>query len=472
MNNAFKINVVKMFYPLIVLMLAQCLASAQPVWQTKQMIAGRSIVKDAKQKNRFYYGPGALRLTTDKEDKPVFQLVAMRYTGTTLTNDKEEKRFTNLLMFSVTMEAMTAALLKEIKTTLPANAILGPLPIRHLESVIVSGVGTPGNDTDRMRKHTGSQQDGGEAPGVYWTERTFTVPLDNHDAQILWDQVENGRLVMSLNYAFYANMLVFQEESLQVSGDSAFVHTMTDAVENIQRDTDMVSQVVLGDVLNISIDPKKYPELLKKIDINAASIPPAYAAFEVKCYDFELGIRPDIAFKTVEIEGESVTGVPVKTKVKFSSKQPDITGKFASFPYPVKLDKPIRFRIVETPFETEPITGTWKTMEQFSNLIDASTQQKKNPLAKRCIDLEILPEYMADKNLNEAVVHLVYQYEGKQQIKSLTFNKADAHFFDSTCITFEQEIPIKYMVAKKYADGRKTKGILKATGKDDYILVR
>jgi hypothetical protein len=445
---------------------------AQPLYNSKQTIEGRDVYKDIKAKNKYYYAPGPLSLSTDKDDRPVFQLLSMRYTGSGLTNDRDEKRFTNLLLFSVRMEALTTERKQAIKAALPAGAQLQPLPIRHLEAVVVSGVGKPGTDEGRMRKHATSQQDNPDAPGEYWTERSFTLPLDNHDAQILWDQVENGRLIVSLNYAFYANLLQIQAETLEVSGDSAFVQQMTDAVSQIERDTPTVSCTVRANALEIGIDAKKYPELLKKIDINETSIPPAYAAFEVKCFDFNLGVRPDIAFKTVEIEGESVTGTPVRTKTKFSYKQPDIITRYASFPYAVRMDRPIRYRVVETPFESDPKPAQWKVMEQFSNLIDASSLQKKNPLSTRCIDAEILPEYMADKNLEAATVHIVFQFAGQKRLQSIVFNKENAQFFGSTCITFDQGTAVQYMVARKFKDGRKTKGILRNIGKDDYVLVR
>ncbi|MBK9492484.1 MAG: hypothetical protein IPO07_29595 [Haliscomenobacter sp.] len=46
--------------------------------------------------------PRQARTQTDADGKPVFQLISMRYTGTQLTGDKAEKRFTNLLQFSIT----------------------------------------------------------------------------------------------------------------------------------------------------------------------------------------------------------------------------------------------------------------------------------------------------------------------------------------------------------------------------------
>ncbi len=336
MNTLFK-----WIIPMLAL-LHHTTTGAQPMWGTQTTVAGRLVVKDLHIPNKYYYGPGKLSLTTDAAGKPVFQLVSIRYTGTNLTNDFKEKRFTNLLIFGVTMEPLSAATKNLIRKTLalPAHAELSPLPIRHLSSTVVSGVGKNNHDDRRWRKQTSAEQENDTAPGVFWTERTFTMALDNHEAQILLDQYANGRLAVTLNYTFFANVMKVQDEKMEVSGDSVFIETMKDAAE-MQRDTQQVSEAVLSDALNITIDVAKYPDALKKIDINEQSIPPAYAALEVKCYDFSMGVRPDLTIKTVEIEGTSVVGTPVLIKTRFYKKQPDLTTRHVSFTYAILLDKPI-----------------------------------------------------------------------------------------------------------------------------------
>ena len=447
---------------------------AQPDWTSRTEVNGRQIFKDGKIKNKFYYGPGKLSLSTDSDGKPVFQLVSIRYTGTQLTNDRNEKRFTNILNFGVTMEPMTAAAKAAIKKAinLPAGAELTPLPIRHLAATIVSGLGKGSDKDDVIRKQAGSDQSADTGPGVFWTERTFTVSLDNHEAQILHEQYKNGAIAVSLNYTFYANVLKIEEETIQISGDSVMVESLTNEIGEMARDTELVSQPVLGDALSISIAVAKYPDCIRKIDVNEQSIPPAYAALEIKCFDFAVDSRPDLSMKTVEIEATSVTNVPVLIKTKFFKKQPDITGKFVSFPYAVFLDKPIRYRVKESDLDGESTYSPWTVMEKNTNLIDITTPQKKNPVKKRSIDVEVLPEIFLDKNIKEFRVHFTYMYGGKPEVKTLIFNKDNSEYFKNATVIFESDYPMRYLVSRVYEDGKKTRGVPRSVGTDDYILIK
>ncbi|MCC6280541.1 MAG: hypothetical protein IT262_08075 [Saprospiraceae bacterium] len=462
------------FIVLLLLLAGYNTLAAQPLWSTKQQVGERVVFKDDKVRNKYYYGPGKLFLSTDRDGKPVFQLIAMRYTGTGLAGTKGEKRFTNLLQFSVSMKPVSTAELESLRKELklPASAQLSPLPIRHLESVIVSGVGRPGaDDSGRIRKQTGSQDQGDTAPGVYWTERTFTVPLENHEAQILWDQQVNGRVAISLNYAFYANVLQYDAQDIKITGDSALVENLKGGIGEITQDTVLSSEIVSGDVLNIVVDAEKYPDVFKKIDINENSIPPAYAALEVKCFDFSLDVRPDLAFKSVEIEGTSVTGQPVLVKTKFSQKLPDVTNKFVSFPYALRMDRPLRYRVVEVPYDGDRYQGAWMQIESGANLVDATTPQKENPVDKFCLDIEITPEYMEENAVLEASVHFLFQYEGRERTQTLSLSQAEGVWFKNICVIYDKEKPLRYFITKKYKDGRTGKGFIRGMPKDGYVLI-
>lgn len=468
-----KCLVIRVFTLTALLLTGFAVLQAQPNYESKTEVNGRQIFRDGKIKNKYYYGPGKLSLSTDSDGKPVFQLVTIRYTGTQITNDRNEKRFTNILNFGVTMEPMTAAAKAGIKKSmnLPAAAELTPLPIRHLAATIVSGLGK-GSDQDVIRKQAGSDQPSDTGPGIFWTERTFTVSLDNHEAQILHEQYKNGAIAVSLNYTFYANVLKIEEEIVQISGDSVMVESLNNEIGEMQRDTQLVSYPVLGDALSISIDVTKFPDAIRKIDVNEQSIPPAYAALEVKCFDFAVDSRPDLSMKTVEIEAQSVTNVPVVIKTKFFKKQPDITGKFVSFPYAVFLDKPIRYRVNESDLDGESTYSPWTVLEQNANLIDITTPQKKNPVKKRSVDVEVLPEVFSDKNIKEFRVHFTYIYGGKPEVKSLIFNKEDTEYFKNITVVFESDYPMRYLVSRVYENGKKTRGIPRAVGTDDYILIK
>ncbi|MBK9492483.1 MAG: hypothetical protein IPO07_29590 [Haliscomenobacter sp.] len=79
------------------------------------------------------------------------------------------------------------------------------MPIRNMEAVIVSGVGDGIADAELHKREVHAEANDGKS--VLWSERSFVMPLDNYEAQILWDQYKNGRLAVSLNYAFFADVM-------------------------------------------------------------------------------------------------------------------------------------------------------------------------------------------------------------------------------------------------------------------------
>jgi hypothetical protein len=207
-----------------------------------------------------------------------------------------------------------------------------------MEAIIVSGVGD-GMSENKLYKKAQVQSESNDGKGVVWSERSFVMPLDNHEAQILWDQYKNGRLAVSLNYAFYADVLRINDEELKINGDSAFVETMKNAAGELERDTVESLEAVASDVLDIAIDLNQWPNALKQIDINENSIPPAYPSLEVKCFDFSYDIRPDLSYKRIFVEGTSVNGQPVQEKIKFSRGARDITTQYLAFRYALLMTR-------------------------------------------------------------------------------------------------------------------------------------
>jgi hypothetical protein len=447
-------------------------AMGQPLWNSRKAIGSQVIIQDIKQKNKFYYTPHKLELSKDPEGKPLFKLISMRYTGTQLRGDKAEKRFTNLLQFSVTMPAFTSQELKEMAAMfqLPTSALLVPMPIRNTEAVIVSGVGE-GMDDGKLHKRVEVQSETNNGKAVFWSERNFVIPMDNYEAQILWDQYKNGRIAVHLNYAYFADIISINEEELKIMGDSAFVESVKNEVGDFERDTVESLEVVASDALEITIDISKYPDALKQIDINENSIPPAYPSLEVKCFDFSYDIRPDLAYKRIFLEATSVNGQTVQEKIKFAKGTRDITTQFVSFRYAVRMDRPIRYKIIEGGTDGEEVSGNWIQMEQFSNLIDATTQQKINQMTRHCADVEVLTEIFNDENLQQVSVHFLFVASGKSCSQRLDFRKDDAAMVKTKCITHDLAQPVKYFVIMEYVAGKKSRGLLKTLASDGYVLV-
>jgi hypothetical protein len=457
------------------LLLALCLlaqAAAQPLWNEKKMVGSTVVFPDIKVKNKYYYGPRPLELSRDPEGKPLFQLTSMRYTGRQLTGDKAEKRFTNLLQWSVTLPPTRAEDLKALSEALhlPANANLQPLPIRNLEATLVSGVGE-GLGDDRLVKRASMQSEENNGKSVYWTARNFVMPLDNAEAQLLADQFKNGRIAVSLNYAFFADVQKITEETLELKGDSAFVAAMQNAAGELQRDTVDALEVAYSNVLDIGIDAAQYPAALKQIDLNENAIPPAYPSLEVKCYDFVLGTRPDLAYKRVFVEGTSVNGQPVQEKIKFSKGQRDLSTQYVSFRYALRMDKPLRYKVVEGGTDAEETSGSWITLEQFTNLIDASTTQKKGAIRQRCLEVEVLEACFSETSTQQIKVIFLYTLYGKQLAQSIDFQANDEMLLKPICLTHDAGQPLRYVVSRQGKSGTGRRSIVRTVAVDDYVLV-
>ncbi|AEE49557.1 hypothetical protein Halhy_1668 [Haliscomenobacter hydrossis DSM 1100] len=461
----------KSVFLILILLGVNLTGKSQALWSTKRQVNDLYVFQDIFQKNKYYYSPSKLQLSLDAEGKPKFQLISMRYTGTQLTGDRAEKRFTNLLQFSLALTPISNEDLQNIRTQLglTARAQLLPIAIQNMDIMIISGV-TEGLSEAKWRKRASTQTETASDNGVFWNERSFVLPLGNNEAQLLWDQYENGRVALSVNYAFYAPVVQVTDEQISVVGDSVLVKKLTNKLGQIERDTLESNELIKADAINIMVDVVKYPDALKQIDINENSVPPAYPSVEVKCYDFALATRPDLAFKRVYIQGTSVNGQQVEEKIKFSSGERDITTQFVAFRYAVRMDLPIRYKIIEHTFDGSSHESVWVMMPQLSNLIDASTLQKKNPLKQRCIDVELLPEVLAAKNIVELKVHFTYKLYQKTQVQTLSFSADEA--LKSICLTHEKELPLQYYLTRKYADGHQDKSLLRSVSTDDYLLLK
>lgn len=453
--------------------LGQLPCFAQPLLSSKQRFNEVAVFRDLIQKNKYYYGPQKLQLKFDADGRPQLQLLSIRYTGVQLTGDRGEKRFTNLLQFALVLPPTEAAELKQIRDQLrlPANAVLQPLTIRNVDVVLISGV-LGGLGEKGMRKRAETQSEGNSDRGVSWTERNFVLPLSNAEAQILWDQYEQGLLALSVNYAFYADVVQIPEDKITVTGDAKGVKDLKNQINELPADTLASTELFDADAFDVTIDVQKFPDALKKIDINESSIPPAYPSLSVKCYDFEMDTRPDLAFKRVFVQATSINGQPVEERVKFTNAKDATSTQYIAFKYAVRLDVPMRYKILEYGFDGSSHESAWMLMKPFANLVDATTPQTNNPLLKRCIDIEILPDNMAKDSVEETIVNFVYSFSGKPRINTLVFNKAkDRNFVKSICLAFEVEKPLQYFVTRKYLNGRKEKGYPRQVPQEDYLLI-
>jgi len=278
-----RIRLLGLVFCLVVSVLAS--VSAQPVLSTKRTLFGYNIFQDYKNKPLFYYSPPDIVLKKSSDDSPQFTLLQMRYTGTHLYSDKDFKGFLNILQLSVNMETITSDAFGKIKQALGRYADLRPLPIRKFNGELIIPIGDAAAANEKYRKVSANGVDAvGEPTGnTFWSERTFTIRLENHESQLLWNQVETGKLGISFSYSFYADAIP------GVVGDMRYSGTRREFVEGMEEelppgpvyDSTTNTYLVKANTFPIYINVEQYPQCLKKIDINE-ELPLAYASFEVR----------------------------------------------------------------------------------------------------------------------------------------------------------------------------------------------
>jgi hypothetical protein len=417
---------------------------AQPLAKPLLRYEEHTIYPDQQNDHLYYYSPANLQLATESDGQPRFQLLQMRYTGTAATGDQGETRFMNLVQFTVNLPELDRLTLREIKEKVgDTNGIFRPLPIQNIEGFLVSGVGQSDGRYQRIGS-TGSLQAvgrrGESSRYSFWTERTFTLRLENHEAQLLWKQVEEGNLSVSFGYAFYANLLTPYDASGEITGPGQEVRQanedLEETLQNARPDTLPVLQAIKSDAFPIYIDTEQWPNATRQLDINQG-IPPGYAMLEVRCYDFSDQLRPELAIKSVEIEATSVNGRPITLPPqRFMQSQPDISSVPIQFPYAVLMAEPYRFRVTEYTLAGEKIVRGWETRNNWSRSLDITSQEANRTITRANIDLEaslsgsrmqqvrvifnirqfgkktqVNQEFTTDQTLPLQTVHLVYDKE-------------------------------------------------------------
>ncbi|MFZ2899973.1 MAG: hypothetical protein WA004_15205 [Saprospiraceae bacterium] len=443
---------------------------AQPVLPSKREVAGLSIYRDMNNKNLYYYAPGKLRMATDKFGKPGFQLVQLRYTGTGASGDQGEKRFLNIVQVIIWMEQFEGSQLKAAQNQLGGQKIiLQPMPVRNIDAFLVMPMGDTGNCYISVGKAGGLED--ADADGGYWIEKVFTVRLENHEAQLLWDQVEKGRLAVSLAYAFYADAISDPEGSYKVSGDFKEVGELKEELDQlVQPDSTPVLQAFSSGAFPIEVDPKVWPDLMRKVDINDEA-PPAWGVLEVRCYDFSNDLRPDLGMKAIEIEASGVTDEPVRiTGKRFLSSRPDQTCLQIKFPYAVKLSKPYRYRILEYTAEGERREFPWITRNSWAGVLDITTPHDQIHLTLRELEVELAPDVFERTHASEIQVDFTFMQENEIKVLKLVWKPNDGQMLKTLRFYSDKGQFVQYCV-KWIIGEERYRSVKRGVGVDDYVYV-
>jgi hypothetical protein len=340
------------------------------------------VAADDRREGLYYFLPGELRLDSDPEGEPGLHLLQLRYLGTRAAGDQGAEVFRSLLSVRVIMDGPQPSAVEEARQALAARsprgqAELRPLPVARIEAALVyAPLGKPESVLPTGYFESGDGATEGR-PGSYWRERTYTVRLEPHDAQLVWGALHEQQVVVSLGYAFFALGVASDTPLATLTGSPALVRELED---RLRRDEGASASAWAGEVphlvkagaASLGVDVSRWPGLLRRIDVNER-LPPGYPLLDVYCYDFRDRLRPDLAVKRIEVEAMGVSGRAVVGHALFESAQPDLYAQGLRFPFAVRMDQPYRFRVTEIDQDGRVTRGEWRVATSWARLLDVTT---------------------------------------------------------------------------------------------------
>lgn len=357
-------------------------AGAVPDLSTRRSVEGIVVFADDRAPGIYYVAPRDLRLVTGADGRPDLSLLDIRYTGSALSADRGLILHKSLLTVRVQLPSWTADDLSRCALALAEGGRtpeLRPLPIRRIEAALIySPIGASADTVPREvpgGRFQGSRNREGPAGESYWSERAFTAGLDSLTAQMMRSAFEQGQLSMSLGFAFIADGRIAAEPWGDVEGPrelaAALERALVAPAANDPAGRDSLLRRVAGvGAIPIRVDVRRWPDLLRRVDIDAAE---GFPALDVYCYDFRDQRRPDLYEKQLEIEAETVGGPPIRLQAAFARAHSDVYSVSIQFPVAVRLDRPYRYRVTELWPDGTSRQGRWSNGGSWVGLLDVTT---------------------------------------------------------------------------------------------------
>jgi hypothetical protein len=361
---------------------------AQPDFSSYTEFEGVRCYKDAKTTGIMYYAPGKLNMALSPEGKPDFNLLQTRYTGSYLRGDQGTSRFSSLVRFRIVMNRLSPEKYEKIRQKLWTSNQKGelrPLPIYNIATVLGFSVLSGNNgQKDSLSLNGGivtTENEQGEVKkGLFWKEREFSLRLDDHSSQLLWNGLMNNQTILSFSYAFFSKGVNPTSADI-VSDGTSLSRELVKKLKEMKDSAKTELFCVNADAFSFQIDQVKWPDLMQKIDVNE-DIPPGYPALEVRCYDFCDNLRPDLYAKNVEFKAQAPGRGEILTRVRFDRKNPDLSVYHVRFSFAVQIGKPLLYRITEVSDEDTPYKSEWIPVESWNALIDVTSPKDKIKVSK------------------------------------------------------------------------------------------
>lgn len=345
---------------------------AQPALDRPREAGPLTVFPDAEVGGRFYYLPGPLELA-NRNGRPAMLFLLTRYTGSRVTGDQGESQVFAHLSFGVEQEAVRADAIERARRVLAAEGVSRPdlrlLPIRRTEAQVVYAP-LSGGEADTL---SGGAFESERPSAGTLKERRYTLRLDRYTAEALWKMFESERTLVSFSYAYVASGVIGSGGQIETEGDVGTDATFEgpDALADDAQAAGL--RTVRADAFEILVDPEEDADLIRVVDMNAdRPLQPNHGVLDIRCYDFRNDLRPDLAMKIVELEGRAANGRVARDMVIFRASAPDEAVHRVRFPFAVRLEAPLRYRIREIATDGEELDLGWQERD-WIGVLDVST---------------------------------------------------------------------------------------------------
>lgn len=382
---------------LVLALVAPAFARAAPDLRNAVEVGPLQVYRDHERRDVFYYAPGPLELAVERDGRPGLSFLQLRWVGGALHGDASDAGSLSTLTLRFRMAGPTPADLAVMRAGIQravgsARIELRPLPITGFDAALVYATIGEGARSEPLPagyfEADGAPETRTSAAG-YWSERSYTVPLDERTSQVLWRTLHEQQVLMSLSYVFstsgrghdgdvFVSIRRDTSDAMQLLRERLGL-AEPDALDALARtleeraDDVVSSKLVRAGALAIRVDAERWPALFQRVDFEDAA-PPGYAHLRVYCYDFQNRLRPDLFYKKVEVEARAVDGRLVRAEVKFLGSEPDLYARTLRFPVAVELEAPYRYRVVAAHRDGRVESGEWRERAQWSRILDITTR--------------------------------------------------------------------------------------------------
>ncbi len=317
---------------------------ASPDLNNYKDIEGVRIYADHAKKNVFYPTPSVPVIGTRAGNLPDASLEIYRYLGRKGTGDSGKFWVKGVLSIGIQRERGNA-LVKQIK-----KGLSKAYTVKNPRLVSMPVLQTKGKLIFADKKLEWSQ-------GSRWSGKQITVPLDSVTSEILWDAVEAGQTLISIE----------MEESLS----------------GIRKNSDNKweeDSVPFSSTLPVKLDMAAFPSLFSKTEIGGR-MARGYTGIDVFCFDFLEHLDETLYSKIVEV-AIPTPGKPLVQTVTFRSDSETRTR--IEFNLAKDLDIAYKVRITRVFSDGRSEAGPWEfrageTMLDITNYRDENSNETGQP---------------------------------------------------------------------------------------------